>query len=293
MARTYCARTNRIARRKGMTDHMTAKLWNDSRQDEACDRPDKTRRELALTYGAIALTLIASVGSAGGIAVSLSYAAAAGHWAAGLRQIVFLTIVSFLIYGGLVYQIARAGYLKRAARHRAATPRELARFYHHPNAAAVSILVPSYKEDPQVVRRTLLSAALQDYPRRRVVLLIDDPPHAVRTPDIETLSSARGLPLEIDELLRKPREHFDQALRALVDRTARGPLDLNEEMRRLADLYGDAAAWFEEQGMRYPVSDHADELFVEITFRVPARLCLERSTGLARRAPHVRPRPRR
>ena len=67
-----------------MTAHMTARLWNDSRQEEARARPDKTRRELALTYGAIALTLIASVGSAGGIAASLSYAVAGGHWAAGM-----------------------------------------------------------------------------------------------------------------------------------------------------------------------------------------------------------------
>ena len=40
-----------------MTDHATARLWNDSGQAEACDRRDKTSRELALTYGAIALTL--------------------------------------------------------------------------------------------------------------------------------------------------------------------------------------------------------------------------------------------
>ena len=44
------------------------------------------------------------------------------------------------------------------------------------SAPALAILVPAYKEDPDVVRKTLLSAALEEYPNRRVVLLIDDPP---------------------------------------------------------------------------------------------------------------------
>jgi cellulose synthase/poly-beta-1,6-N-acetylglucosamine synthase-like glycosyltransferase len=35
-------------------------------------------------------------------------------------------------------------------------------------------LVPSYKEELRTVRQTVL-AALQEYPDRRVVLLIDDP----------------------------------------------------------------------------------------------------------------------
>ena len=43
-------------------------------------------------------------------------------------------------------------------------------------APPVVVLVPSFREDPRTIRQTLLSAALQDYPNRRVVLLLDDPP---------------------------------------------------------------------------------------------------------------------
>jgi cellulose synthase/poly-beta-1,6-N-acetylglucosamine synthase-like glycosyltransferase len=272
-----------------MTDHTIAKLRNDSRLDEARDRPDKARRELALTYGAITLTLVAAIGSAGGIAVSLSQAAAAGHWATGLRQIVFLAIVSFLIYGGLVYQFARAGYLKRAARHRAATSRELARFYHDAKAAAVSILVPSYKEDPQVVQRTLLSAALQDYPKRRVVLLIDDPPKPFDHEDMRALAATRALPDDVWEILQKPREHFGDALASFLDRSARGPLNRRDESRRLSGLYREAATWFEEQAARYASQGHAERLFVELTFREPARFCLEASSRWESRAHAGRP----
>jgi cellulose synthase/poly-beta-1,6-N-acetylglucosamine synthase-like glycosyltransferase len=136
---------------------------------------------------------------------------------------------------------------------------------------AVSILVPAYKEDPQVVRRTLLSAALQDYPNRRLVLLIDDPAHPTHPADIELLSAVRSLPEEIQEFLRKPAEHFADALSALLARVAGGPLDRGEETQRLAQLYRDAAIWFEEREVGYPVSDHADALFVDLTFGRPAR----------------------
>ena len=49
-------------------------------------------------------------------------------------------------------------------------------FFDQP-AAPVTVLVPSYQEDERVIRTTLLSAALQEYPALRVVLLIDDPQH--------------------------------------------------------------------------------------------------------------------
>ena len=130
-------------------------------------------REINLTHTAICLTLVASVVSLGGIAQSLLENVAEHRWGVGLGQTIFLAIVAFLIYGGLVYQMARRGHLCRLLDHQAAGERELDRFFHRHHAPAVTMLVPSYKEDPQVVRRTLLSGALQDYPDRRLVLLID------------------------------------------------------------------------------------------------------------------------
>ncbi len=38
------------------------------------------------------------------------------------------------------------------------------------------ILVPSYKEETSVIRQTLMSAALVEYPAKRIALLIDNPP---------------------------------------------------------------------------------------------------------------------
>ncbi len=234
-------------------------------------RPSELRRELVLTYVAISITLIASVVSLGGLTLLLIEDVSGRRWGTGLCQALFLAIVGILIYGGLVYQLARLGYLRRLLAHRPASEEELHRFFHSRHVPAVSILVPAYKEDPQVVRRTLLSAALQDYPNRRLVLLIDDPACPTHPSDIELLSAARSLPEEIQECLRKPAEHFADALSALLARIAGGPLDRGEETQHLAQLYREAAAWFEEQEIGYPVSDHADTLFVDLTFGQPAR----------------------
>ncbi len=244
------------------------------------------RREIVLTHVALAITLIASVVSLGALARSLLEHLTAQRWGAGLRETLFVGIVGVLIYGGLVYQLARLGYLRRLLAHRPASEEDLHRFFHSPHAPTVAILVPSYKEDPLVIRRTLLSAALQDYPNRRLVLLVDDPPHPSHPADITRLAAARVLPDEIQECLRKPAAHCADARDALLGRIAKGPLDRQDEMQRLVQLYRDAAAWFDEQAVGYPVADHADTLFVTLTFERPARQCREKAETWARPDSH-------
>ena len=50
----------------------------------------------------------------------------------------------------------------------------------------------------------MLSAALQEYPDKRVVLLIDDPYVPKTAAAREQLEAARALPREIAELLARP-----------------------------------------------------------------------------------------
>src|SRR5262249_3954581 len=169
---------------------------------------------------------------------------------------------------------------RRLRRHRPASEPALHRFFHDPQAPSVTVLVPSYREDPRVVRRTLVSAALQDYPKRRVVLLIDDPSKPSRPQDVELLAAARSLPEEMESNLGKPAEHFADASPRLAERLAREPLDATGETLALAQLYRDAACWFEEQAIGYPAIDHADELFVELTFRRPPTQYRERAAPL-------------
>jgi cellulose synthase/poly-beta-1,6-N-acetylglucosamine synthase-like glycosyltransferase len=235
------------------------------------DNPQSLRWELALTLAAIAVTLSAGTLATGDSLMVLADHVKTGHPAESLAQLLFLTIVSFLIYGACVYEFSRWGHLRRLLKHRPVPENQLARVWEEPSPPRLAILVPSYKESVRVVRKTLLSAALQEYPNRRVVLLIDDPPHPVDLEDSRALITARELPREVCSLLEEMRKRCESALQHFRERSANGPLDLRAETARLVQLYRKAAAWFEGQANRYEILDHADRLFVDLTFLEPAR----------------------
>ena len=75
-----------------------------------------------------------------------------------------------------MYLMARQGALYRFRDHARVPRGELDRHFAE-YAEGITVLVPSYAEEPEVVRATLWSAALQEFPDLKVVLLLDDPPH--------------------------------------------------------------------------------------------------------------------
>ncbi len=99
--------------------------------------------------------------------------AASGSFAALVEQFAFIAIVYALIYGNLAYQLSRLGSIRRH-RSRPPAPSDLIEPLLDGESPSLTVLVPAYKEEPEVVYRTLLSAALMDYPSKRVVLLIDE-----------------------------------------------------------------------------------------------------------------------
>jgi cellulose synthase (UDP-forming) len=229
-----------------------------------------THREINLTCVGIGATLLAALLSIATVAVRVL-----GHhavtWPHLLTGLVFLLIVTYLIYGSLVYQFTRLAYLRRLSFHRRVSDDELLRLYRTPRAPSVTVLVPTYKEEVQVVRKTLLSAALQGYPKRRIVLLIDDPPQPTSPHDLASLSAMRRLPEELDELLREPRRRCTAAFAAFCERRTGPPLDLQQELRRLSRLHRKIGAWFRTQAVRHPIEDHVDALFVDLVYRGQAR----------------------
>lgn len=195
---------------------------------------------------------------------------------------VYLLIVGFLLYGGLVYQFARLGYMRRRVRFRHAGADEL-RAFATESEARVTVLVPSYKEEPGVVRRTLLSAALQEYRHRRVVLLIDDPPNPSGEEDRRALAAVRELPGEVHALLARAREPFARAARRAERSVLDGRFDRRKATRDLAELYMRAASWFEAQAAAHPIEDHSAALFVELNLREPAGRHAARAKALRKR----------
>jgi cellulose synthase/poly-beta-1,6-N-acetylglucosamine synthase-like glycosyltransferase len=155
--------------------------------------------------------------------------------------IVYLVVVTLLTASALAYLVARLGFAHRARRHER-VPRSTIDSFFSARSPGLTVIVPSYREDAAVIRQTLLSAALQEYPSLNVVLLVDDPPNPDDPHELALLEAARALPGEIEELLRAPRERFERALEDFADgELARGEVTV-EGMRALAAHYVEASS---------------------------------------------------
>jgi cellulose synthase/poly-beta-1,6-N-acetylglucosamine synthase-like glycosyltransferase len=235
---------------------------------------------VALSAGGIAVTLLAAVFVYRDVVrLVLSGAQTPSVW---LEQAVFATAVTLLLYGNLVYQLTRAGYFARLRRHRPVGPAALDRLFRGRGAPSLQVLVPSYKEEERVVRQTLLSAALQEYPRLRVTLLIDDPPAPEDAGSAQALTRARALPCEVEQALRVPLAGCRARYRAFRRRLRRRTANECAEALHLADACNAVADWFAAEARRHPVRDHTDALFVEMVlgegehaYRARARELLE------------------
>jgi cellulose synthase/poly-beta-1,6-N-acetylglucosamine synthase-like glycosyltransferase len=218
--------------------------------------------ELKLTWLALLGTLLVAVAFFWEILPTLRTGFATHSIRATLESLTYLSFLCFLLYGNVLYLLSRIGYFKRLEAHEPATEEEL-RDFHTAAAPPVAFLIPSYKEEEWVIRQALLSAALQEYPERQVVLLIDDPPNPTNPTDLASLARARRLPEEIRSLLVAEQQKLDRAVRDYRTRETDGLLDLNAECLRLSEQYRHVAGWFERQTKLCPFNDHTDALFAE------------------------------
>jgi cellulose synthase/poly-beta-1,6-N-acetylglucosamine synthase-like glycosyltransferase len=237
--------------------------------------------ELLITAAAVLVTLTAGLLFASQAAAIVRDHLVAGRWLHSLEPVLFTLLVGTLVYGSLVYQLARLGYFHRLKLHRPASPADLDALLSPAAQPSLTVLVPAYKEDPRVVRKTLLSAALLDYPGRRVVLLIDNPPEPTGPRDADELRETRGLPGDVAALLAVPRTALRDIADSFEQRAATG-FDAARETAALAAAHAEAGDWLLKQTDAYPVADHTDEFFVQLTFRDPARRHRERSEELLR-----------
>lgn len=256
-------------------------MKNNNNLSEECastllDDAYSLQKELSLTRRLILLTLLACGLATVDIFGILLAHARMGSLNAAVEQLVFIFIVAFLVYGNLVYQFTRLGYLKRKIKHMPANTCQLLAAYSN-SGNGLTILVPSYKEEPRVIAQTLLSAALQAYPERRVVLLIDNPPDPSNLKDQCLLDNTRVLTEKLQVLLSAPAERLRTAMSDFMERRV---VDNLTETRLLSELYAGAAVWFEEQAAIYKVTDHTDRLFVDKVFREPAQLYHDYSESL-------------
>lgn len=235
--------------------------------------PRRFAIETAVMLALLAFTLFAATMFITEIVLAVDQALSAQHVVEGA---VFLTIVGFLIYGNVVYQVTRLAHWRRMREHQP-TPRAELDAVYESGAAPLTLLVPSYKEELRTVRQTLLSGALQDYPDRRVVLLIDDPCHTTDVHALAALESMRRVVVTLDAELHSAAQPFLGAQQAFKLRLASGNLLPAREATELSALYLQAAAWFERQAIQEIQTDHTDVFFAEAILHAPMRVLTARA----------------
>jgi cellulose synthase/poly-beta-1,6-N-acetylglucosamine synthase-like glycosyltransferase len=183
-----------------------------------------------------------------------------------MQAVSYLVVVTFLTFSALMYLVARQGALQRFAKHRRVPRAELDRHFttHQPS---ITVLVPSYAEETGVIRKTLLSAALQEYPSLRVVLLIDDKPKPTDPKAAEKLDATRALAKDIRELLAEPRNRYKFALAQFEQRYGKASSVDAREIRVLSDQYILAANWLNKLADRETIEDHVDVFFADQVLR--------------------------
>ncbi|WP_188755562.1 glycosyltransferase family 2 protein [Microbacterium album] len=180
-----------------------------------------------------------------------------------LESTSYLLVVTFLSFSALMYLTARQGALYRFRDHRRVPRALIDQHFSGDDDRGVTVLIPSYREEPDVVAKTVWSAALQEFPRKRIVLLIDDPPDPEDEGDRALLESARELPRRVMAELEEPRRRLAEGaerVRVDLDGADVTPQDVLE---RVADDYGFAADWLEARAQAHPLVDHMDAFFVD------------------------------
>jgi len=203
-------------------------------------------------------------------------------WGAFSAAAFGFVVATALLYGNIMHQLASLGHLKLRQKSEPPDCDQL-QVVHGDDPPPTVFLIPSYKEDLRLVRYAMLSAALQEYGNRRVVLLVDDPPYPSNPEDLDALFGAQRLPSELHALLSRQARRLHLALAAFQDRQRSGSVDRVAETRRLVELYRDVVSWFMKQAAGIKVTDHMDRLFADGVLLRHARVHTEHIERLKKR----------
>ena len=242
--------------------------------------PRTLRREIVYTWTGIAVTSFVALCWLAKIALNSLRWFRAGNFRIGLEDSILIPALTFFFFGQLVYLFCRLGFLRRTQSHRPASREEIESIYGGERPPPLLILVPAYCERIEVVRKTMLSAALLEYPDRRVVLLIDDPPIPASAKAASDLEAVRQLAGEIETMLRPQERKFLAQLSDFRLRAERGPIDQTGERARLENLNIEAATWLENLAATFDSVGHVDRLFRDDIILKPAAALRARASEL-------------
>lgn len=166
--------------------------------------------------------------------------------AARLERVGWLGLASFFMaYGNILYQSCIVGYWRQVLAHRPPSQDELLAM-HDRELPSLSVLIPAYKEETDIMWQTMMASALCEYGEKNVVLLIDDPFQPRTLEDTLKLEAARQLPLGLQQLFDAPAQAMAAEWMSFCQRRTSENLDAAAEQRRLVDLYTRAGQWAED-----------------------------------------------
>ncbi len=162
-----------------------------------------------------------------------------------------MTVAILLLGGNLLFAIMRLAAMRRRLPHPS-----LAGLFLAASETHVTIVTPAFHEDPRVLRRTLLSAAVQTHIDRDIVVLLDNAPTDLGS------RAVHAMVREIDEWFAGLRAIAESVPDHIAARDGSsegsGSERVAEAMLRLiADAFDSLAA-------REPADDHEAAAFAEI-----------------------------
>lgn len=179
-----------------------------------------------------------------------------------LQAFSYLIVVTFLTFSALIYLITRQGALQRFSKHVRVPKAELDRYFYD-KQPTITVLVPTYSEEIPVIRKTLLSAALQEYPKMRIVLLVDDPPYPTDPEVAAKLNQTRELGDQLTTALTKPYARFQEALKVFEHTSKQDQQVSVKTIQELAEHYTLAARFLAAMANSEGIEDHVDIFFKE------------------------------
>lgn len=225
-----------------------------------------TKREIRYTVITLCLVLGALGASIAHVAMWVARHPHAG-WTFYAANTLFLFFIVSLCYGNILYHLTRWGYYRRLSA-RKKTRRAVV---HAGASPALSVLIPSYKEEVRTVEQTVLSAALQGYPTKTITLLLDDPVND-NPADQQAIQRTQEAIERIHRTMHAQHKRYIKTYNRAWQRLHGKRPNLAAENRRLGESYRSLAQWFKRQAKQYAANDHTDALFVQKVYTEPAAL---------------------
>lgn len=183
-----------------------------------------------------------------------------------MEAVSYLIVVTLLTLATIMYLMSRQGAFQRFAKH-VRVPRAELEHHFEKNPTNITVLVPSYAEETSVIRKTMLSAALQEFPHKRVVLLIDDSPTPSNKEVEKRLNATRALASDIMELFAEPKAKLEKAYRNFEQKISKSGTASKSSVEELIEQYKWTANFLENMAKNEKITDHVDIFFTEQVLR--------------------------